>query len=71
MSRSGSTRPPCQECGLADRVARVVYGLPAPDYEPPEPVVLGGCIVHPDAPAWRCLRCGEWFGRVGESHQPG
>ncbi|MDR7443477.1 MAG: hypothetical protein QN208_02580 [Armatimonadota bacterium] len=56
---------------MADRVARVVYGLPAPDYEPPEPVVLGGCIVHPDAPAWRCLRCGEWFGRVGESHQPG
>lgn len=53
----------CPECG-ARPVARIVYGLP--DFNEPlaadvdaGKIVLGGCIVTEDDPAWQCVSCGQ------------
>jgi len=56
----------CPACG-ADRVARVVYGLPLftteleRDLEEGR-VVLGGCAVFDDSPQWECLGCRHKWG---------
>lgn len=50
----------CPACGAGDLV-RVIYGLPDPELvlrEERGEVVLGGCVVEPDAPALVCRRCG-------------
>lgn len=53
----------CPDCGSI-RIARILYGLP--DFSSEElkktlqdgRIVLGGCIVTPDSPRWRCKDCG-------------
>jgi len=63
-----SSRPSkCPQCGSL-RVAAILYGLPIfddglrRDLEAGR-VVLGGCCVSNDSPAWRCLACGHKWGQ--------
>lgn len=64
-----SARPAtCPECGAAP-VAEVLYGLPdSIDRVLLESgaVVLGGCVITGDDPAWRCTQCGLNFHRPFE-----
>jgi hypothetical protein len=39
----------------------IVYGLVPED--PGPGVVLGGCVVGGEDPAWKCRKCGTTFGR--------
>lgn len=52
----------CPECGRAP-LACILYGLPAFDEELERDmaegrVVLGGCCISGDDPAWQCTHCG-------------
>jgi hypothetical protein len=51
--------PTCPDCGR--RAREIVYGLPSPELFERKDVVLGGCVVSPDAPNWDCSRCGAQF----------
>jgi YgiT-type zinc finger domain-containing protein len=58
------SRKQCPRCGSSN-VAEILYGYPSPELmerRRDEPIVLGGCEIHPDGPAWRCLECGEEWG---------
>ncbi|MEO6577534.1 MAG: hypothetical protein ABIO99_01360 [Candidatus Limnocylindria bacterium] len=53
-------RIPCGSCGAVVRPVRIVYGYP--DVETEErarrgEIVLGGCMVEPDAPRVACPQC--------------
>jgi hypothetical protein len=59
----------CPRCGAADLVA-VIYGYPDADLfarEERGEVVLGGCVVTPDAPALVCRRCGAGAESLAEA----
>jgi hypothetical protein len=52
----------CPVCGSA-RIAEVQYGLPAFTEELEKAlnasrIILGGCCITGDDPAWQCLDCG-------------
>lgn len=53
----------CPRC-RSDKVVPVVYGMPSAELVEKSRagrVALGGCVVFPDAPDWRCVTCGhEW-----------
>jgi hypothetical protein len=55
----------CPRCS-SDEVLRVVYGLPSEEMIEESiagRVLLGGCVVWPEAPDWQCVVCGhEWRG---------
>jgi ribosomal protein S27AE len=56
----------CPRCG-SQEVAEIVYGLVTPDIEAEYPgrrIILGGCVVEPTSPRWKCLRCGNTSGRA-------
>jgi len=63
----------CPACG-ADAVRPIAYGYPdltLAEAADRGDVVLGGCIIRPDNPAWRCTACGRSGGPVedrGESN---
>lgn len=53
----------CPKCNSRP-VARIVYGLPYfSENETNEvdagKIVLGGCIITDDDPAWQCVACGQ------------
>lgn len=57
---------PCPQCG-SRRVLPIAYGLPGPELQrlaDQGRVALGGCVVGPDSPQWRCGSCGHSFGGV-------
>jgi len=29
-------------------------------------VEMGGCLFYPEAPRWQCIRCGAYYGRLGD-----
>ena len=63
-----STKPPCPKCGSLS-AARIMYGLPHYCKELREALgtgrlVLGGCVVELESPAWRCNACGHSWGRL-------
>jgi len=65
ISRVERSRRPtaCPACG-SKRVARIMYGYPAYSDElqaqlDAGTVVLGGCVITGDDPAWRCTQCGQ------------
>jgi ribosomal protein L37AE/L43A len=75
--RHESSRKPakCPKCG-SKRVARIQYGLPAFTEELERQlaegkVVLGGCCMTDDDPAWQCADCGEqvWRKRQQNARQ--
>ena len=56
----------CPYC-KSENVARYSYGMPAFDEELEEKlakdaVVLGGCCIEPNSPAYKCNECGKDFG---------
>ena len=58
----------CPSCG-ASRVAEILYGLPVADDDlerdlEANRVVLGGCCVSENMPAWRCTECEHEWGLV-------
>ena len=59
----------CPRCGAADLVP-VIYGYPDAELfarEERGEVVLGGCVVTPDAPALVCRRCGAGAESLAEA----
>ncbi len=64
-----SARPnACPDCGAVP-VAEILYGLPdGIDREllASGALVLGGCVITGDDPAWRCTQCGLTFHRPFE-----
>ena len=65
--------PKCPACG-SDRVIPIGYGEPTPEGEAAArrgEVVLGGCIIGADSPAWACRACGEEFGTLGKERDDG
>jgi len=58
-----TTPKTCPRCSSEDTVP-IVYGYPGPKLTEPSirgEVVLGGCMVWPDAPDYTCKNCGhEW-----------
>ena len=56
--------PACPTCGSAADVVPIVYGLPGEELMAAAKrgeVALGGCLVSPDDPRWRCKKCGVDF----------
>lgn len=56
----------CPSCD-AERVARILYGLPIPDRKlrrqlASGAVVLGGCVIVTGDPVWECTACGHRWG---------
>jgi ribosomal protein L37AE/L43A len=56
----------CPRCG-SERIARILYGLPALSDALREELetrrtVPGGCIVTGNDPRWRCTDCGNEMG---------
>ena len=56
------TRKPkkCPKCNSTDEIIPIKYGLPSPDmqYEwAAGKIELGGCLVEPGNPHWRCKKC--------------
>ena len=53
----------CPRCH-SDEVVPIVYGMPDPELVEESRagrVALGGCVLFPEAPEWRCVVCGyEW-----------
>jgi hypothetical protein len=53
----------CPRCH-SDEVLPIVYGMPGPELTEESlagRVALGGCMMWPEAPDWRCVVCGhEW-----------
>ena len=63
------TRKPrtCSNCG-SKRIAKIEYGLPYFTEEENREVeagkiVLGGCVLTGNDPAWQCVNCGKQFWR--------
>jgi hypothetical protein len=57
-------RAPCPKCGSVHAIP-ILYGktsLEMLEMAKRGEVDLGGCIVHSNAPAWKCLGCGERHG---------
>lgn len=57
----------CPICGSTN-IASYLFGMPAYDEELEEKlanneVVLGGCCIMPDSPAYHCNECEEDFGK--------
>lgn len=51
--------PPCPACG-SQAVLPIAYGYPSPEMWEQEQrgeVVLGGCLVGPESPAYECRDC--------------
>ena len=53
----------CPRCH-SDEVLPIAYGMPSPEMVEESAVgrvALGGCLVGPESPDWRCMLCGhEW-----------
>jgi hypothetical protein len=68
-------RSKCSVCG-STRVARILYGLPDFTIEElqrdvdSERIILGGCIVFEDSPAWPCWNCGAEWGVIRREETP-
>ena len=59
--KSAKNPEKCPECG-SDKIASILYGLPAFSDSLRQKIkdgkiVLGGCCVTDDDPAWRCTSC--------------
>jgi hypothetical protein len=56
----------CERCSSRE-IAEIIYGLVTPDVEadyPDRRIILGGCVIEPTSPRWRCLSCGHSWGRA-------
>ncbi|HEV8045750.1 MAG TPA: hypothetical protein VGP38_11255 [Rubrobacter sp.] len=59
------TSKTCPGCGSRG-VLPIFYGMPGPELVEESAagrVALGGCVIFPEAPDWRCVACGHhWRG---------
>ena len=53
----------CPRCSSQD-VLPIVYGMPGSELVEQSiagRVALGGCVIFPESPDWRCVQCGhDW-----------
>lgn len=59
-----STSPHCPSCS-GIHVIRIAYGYPGPEMWAAADrggIALGGCVIGPENPAWRCVSCEYEFG---------
>ena len=62
--------PPCPSCGSTDAI-RIEYGYPSSELaEAAErgEVILGGCLIWPEAPDFECRGCGSALPWVASDH---
>lgn len=55
----GTLFPPCPACGSRDAVP-IAYGYPSHEMFEAErrgELVLGGCLIGPESPAYQCRAC--------------
>lgn len=55
----------CPECG-SEKIADILYGLPAfstslKDRIKDHKIVLGGCCISGNDPAWKCIACNTYI----------
>ncbi len=61
-----SLRPRCPKCE-SRRVVRICYGLMERGTAERHPtMVMGGCCIDDDSPAWFCHDCRHHWGKVGD-----
>ena len=61
------TRRTCPDCGSTE-VVPIAYGIATDESLEEErqgKIVLGGCLMSPDNPAWCCKACGHRWGEGG------
>ncbi len=61
----------CPACGSTD-VVPILYGMPTAalcDQAEAGQIVLGGCVLTADDPAWRCSVCGTDIYRISAKHR--
>ena len=72
---STATFPPCPQCSSTDAV-RIAYGFPGIELAEAArqgEVVLGGCVIGPESPAFECRACGSplpWVPDEADSWPP-
>ena len=55
------TSKTCPRCGSRGALP-IVYGMPFPEMVEESAagrVALGGCVIFPESPDWRCVACGH------------
>jgi hypothetical protein len=74
MPELGKRRAPlCPTCSSPD-VLPFLYGEPMAGtkgsmggpMQPDDEVVIGGCLVDPENPRWKCRACRHEFGRLAD-----
>lgn len=75
MSEQHSTKttPACPACG-SEAVIPIIYGMPGMELARAKErgeIALGGCVVSPDMPHWKCRMCEAEFNlRAAPRHAP-
>ena len=65
-----NTRPDCQVCG--GKLIPYLYGLISSNSATSSPLkdieyAVGGCVIYPDSPGYKCAECGTSSGSRGEA----
>ena len=65
-----NTRPDCQICG--GKLIPYLYGLISGTSATSSPLkdleyAVGGCVIYPDSPGYKCAECGTSSGSRGEA----
>ena len=47
----------CPVCQSEEGVREILYGLPSSEPDPAR-YILGGCLIEPNQPSYRCINCG-------------
>ena len=56
----------CPTCSATNPI-EILYGMPSEEMQHAEVeghIVLGGCVISGNDPAYQCRACGEQFGQV-------
>ena len=67
---NANTRPDCQVCG--GKLIPYVYGFISGSAATSSPLkdleyAVGGCVIYPDSPGYKCAECGTSSGSRGEA----
>ena len=69
-SANENTRPDCQICG--GKLIPYLYGLVSDTSSTSSPLkdleyAVGGCVIYPDSPGYKCAECGTSSGSRGQA----
>ena len=69
-SANENTRPDCQICG--GKLIPYLYGFISSTSATSSPLkdleyAVGGCVIYPDSPGYKCAECGTSSGSRGEA----